>query len=82
MSNIRSRLFFRRGLPVTLSSDDPAMFETTLSDEYRHMHRMGLAPGELVQLAEASFHHSFLSPEEKRVLLDKFHSGVAKLGLV
>ena len=23
--------FFRRGLPVTLSSDDPAMFETTLS---------------------------------------------------
>lgn len=74
--------FFRRGLPVTLSSDDPAMFETTLSDEYRHMHRMGLAPGELVQLAEASFQHSFLGPEEKRDMLDKFHSGVAALGLL
>src|SRR6202451_1313127 len=31
--------FFRRGVPVTLSSDDPAMFETTVSDEYRHVHR-------------------------------------------
>ena len=75
-------LFFRRGLPVTLSSDDPAMFETTVSDEYRHMHRMGLTWGNLVQLAEASFHHSFLGPEEKRAMLEKFHSGVTALGLV
>ena len=74
--------FFRRGLPVTLSSDDPAMFETTLSDEYRHMHRMGLTAVELVALAEASFQHSFLPPEEKRAMLKKFHSGVAALGLV
>jgi len=75
-------LFFRRGLPVTLSSDDPAMFETTLTDEYRHTHRMGLTPGELIRLAEASFHHSFLPLEEKRAMLDKFHSGVAALSLV
>jgi aminodeoxyfutalosine deaminase len=74
--------FFRRGLPVTISSDDPAMFETTLSDEYRHMHRAGLTPGELVQLAEAGFQHSFLPPEEKRAMLEKFHSGVAALGLL
>jgi aminodeoxyfutalosine deaminase len=74
--------FFRRGMPITLSSDDPAMFETTVSDEYRHAHRMGLNPGELVSLAEASFLHSFLPPEEKRTMLDKFHSGVAALGLV
>jgi len=74
--------FFRRGLPVTLSSDDPAMFGTTVSDEYRHVHDMGLTPVELVALAEASFHHSFLGPEEKRAMLGKFHSGVAALGLV
>jgi adenosine deaminase len=74
--------FFRRGLPITLSSDDPAMFETTVSEEYRHVHRMGLAQSEIVQLAEASFHHSFLEPEEKRVMLEKFHSGVAALGLI
>jgi aminodeoxyfutalosine deaminase len=75
-------LFFRRGLPVTLSSDDPGMFETTVSDEYRHMHRMGLNPGELVRLAEASFHHAFLPPRDKSDLLAQFHSGVAALGLL
>src|ERR1700688_2802664 len=74
--------FFRRGLPVTLSSDDPSMFETTVSDEYRHAHQMGLTPREIVQLAEASFLHSFLGPTEKRAMLDKFHSGIAALGLV
>src|SRR6202051_3486522 len=74
--------FFRRGLPVTLSSDDPSMFETTVSDEYRHAHQMGLTSREIVQLAEASFHHSFLGPAEKRSLLDKFHSGVAARGFL
>jgi adenosine deaminase len=74
--------FFRRGLPVTLSSDDPAMFETTVSDEYRHAHEMGLTPMEMIRLAEASFHHSFLPPAEKTAMLDKFHSGVAALGLL
>jgi adenosine deaminase len=74
--------FFRRGLPVTLSSDDPAMFETTVSEEYCHAHRMGLTTVDLVRLAEASFEHSFLPNEEKRALLDKFHSGLAALGLI
>jgi len=74
--------FLRRGLPVNLSSDDPAMFETTVSDEYCHAQRMGLTPGELVQLAEASFHHSFLPPNEKTAMLEKFHTGVAALGLL
>ncbi len=73
---------FRRGIPVTLSSDDPSMFETTVSDEYGHAQRMGMTPAELVQLAEASFHHAFLEPDEKQAMLDKFHSGVAALGLV
>jgi adenosine deaminase len=73
---------FRRGLLVTLSSDDPAMFETSVSEEYEHAQSMGMTPTELVQLAEASFHRSFLGPEEKRAMLAKFHSGVAALGLL
>ena len=74
--------FFRRGLPVTLSSDDPAMFETTVSGEYSHVHCMGLNRTDMVRLAEASFHHAFLSAEERRALLETFHSGVSALGLV
>ena len=74
--------FVHRGLPVTLSSDDPAMFETTLVDEYLHAGRMGLNASQLVGLAEASFRYSFLPQPEKRVLLDQFHSGAAALGLL
>jgi adenosine deaminase len=58
------------------------MFETTVSDEYRHAHQMGLTPSEIVRLAEASFLHSFLGPTEKRAMLYKFHSDIAALGLV
>src|SRR6202142_3171817 len=68
---------YRRGLPVTLSSDDPAMFETTLNKEYMHAHRMGLSTTDIVRLAEASFHHAFLSDAEKTALLDQFHSGTS-----
>jgi aminodeoxyfutalosine deaminase len=74
--------FYRRGLPVTLSSDDPAMFETTLSNEYLHAHQMGLTPAELVHLAEASFQHAFLPAPQKRALLDEFHSRTAALSLL
>jgi adenosine deaminase len=74
--------FFRRGLPVTLSSDDPAMFETTLSDEYGYASGMGLTNAELLRLAQNSFEYSFLPPEEKRAMLEAFHSGAAALGLV
>ena len=73
---------FRRGLAVTLSSDDPSMFETSVSKEYEHAQSMGMTPTELLQLAEAGFHHSFLGPEEKRAMLAKFHTGVAALGLL
>jgi aminodeoxyfutalosine deaminase len=73
---------FRRGLPVTVSSDDPAMFETTVSDEYRHAYRMGLKSIDVVRLAEASFHHAFLSDEERATLLGEFRSRSAALGLV
>jgi aminodeoxyfutalosine deaminase len=74
--------FLRRGLPVTLSSDDPAMFETTVSDEYRHAQGMGLSTIELLQLAEASFLHSFLPNPEKYAMIEKFHSGAKALGLL
>ena len=75
-------LFMRRGLPVNLSSDDPAMFETTLTQEYAHAQKMGLTRAEMIQLAEAGFTHSFLDADEKKSMLDQFHSRVRALGLV
>ncbi|MGH9675912.1 MAG: adenosine deaminase, partial [Candidatus Acidiferrum sp.] len=56
---------FRHGIPIVLSTDDPAMFHATLLSEYENAARMGLAEKELIQLAAMSFEHSFLSPQEK-----------------
>jgi len=56
---------FRHGIPVVLSTDDPAMFHSTLLDEYENARRMGLNEQELLGLAQMSFDHSFGSETEK-----------------
>ncbi|HEX4544637.1 MAG TPA: adenosine deaminase [Candidatus Acidoferrum sp.] len=57
---------FRRGIPVVLSTDDPAMFHTTLQGEYANATRMGLQEDELVRIVDMGFEHSFRSSRKKR----------------
>jgi adenosine deaminase len=49
----------RHGIPVVLSTDDPAMFQTTLLDEYANAARMGMLEDELLRMVEMGFKHSF-----------------------
>src|SRR6266849_7347839 len=56
---------FRHGIPVVLSTDDPAMFHTTLRGEYENASRMGLNEQELLRLAQMSFDHAFVGEKEK-----------------
>lgn len=58
--------FFRHGVPVVLSTDDPAMFQTTLYEEYARASQMGLQEGELERIAEMGFEHAFLPAHERR----------------
>jgi aminodeoxyfutalosine deaminase len=50
----------KMGLRVSLNSDDPPMFGTTLRDEYLHALRgLGLSRDQVVGLAAAAIDHSF-----------------------
>ncbi len=68
---------FRRGIPVVLSTDDPAMFHTSLSGEYAHAGAMGLSEDELARLVAASFERAFLSPEERASLFARRDAAAA-----
>ena len=57
--------FLRHGIPVVLSTDDPPMFQTSISEEYQSSHEMGLSEKELTQLVANSFTYAFLSEEER-----------------
>lgn len=58
------RALIDAGLVVTVSSDDPPMFNTSLTDEYLALEKyLGFTADELEQLALNSVHASFLSPE-------------------
>ena len=49
----------RQGIPVVLSTDDPAMFHTTLLDEYRAAAALGLSASEITQIIDYGHHFAF-----------------------
>ncbi len=54
------RRLFDAGVPVTLSTDDPGLFETTLAREYQIAEEvLGFNPSELRKIAANSFRYAF-----------------------
>jgi len=49
----------RHGVPVVLSTDDPAMFHTTLSEEYLRAQEIGLTENEMEEVVAQGFAYSF-----------------------
>ncbi|HLW80999.1 MAG TPA: adenosine deaminase [Candidatus Acidoferrales bacterium] len=75
--------FVARGVPVTLATDDPAMFRTSLNETYAQAaSKMGLTTAQLVSIAEAGILHSFLPAAEKQSLLDHFRAAASQLSLL
>jgi aminodeoxyfutalosine deaminase len=67
------RKLFGAGVLVTLNTDDPDMFRTSLGGEYQIAQQVfGFNETELHRLAENSFRASFLPEDKKREYLAKF----------
>jgi adenosine deaminase/aminodeoxyfutalosine deaminase len=73
------RRYFEEGLMLTLNSDDPAIFATSLVAEYALVQEtFGFTDEHLRELARNSFEASFLPPEKKIEFLNLFDSATMR----
>jgi aminodeoxyfutalosine deaminase len=73
------RNYFEHGIMVTLNTDDPAMFRTSLSREYQLVQdTFGFTDEHLRELARNSFEASFLPAEKKLLFLNLFDAAASR----
>jgi aminodeoxyfutalosine deaminase len=74
-----ARNYFDQGVMITLNSDDPAMFSTSLNQEYQlAQETFGFTDEHLRELARNSFEASFLPAEQKLAFLNLFDAAAAR----
>jgi len=65
--------YFRQGLMVTINSDDPTMFNTSLTQEYLILvQKLGFSLPDLRRLGENGIHASFMSEQDKTAMRSQF----------
>lgn len=76
------RALLEAGIQVTINSDDPALFNTSLNAEYLHaVQDCGLTIGQLVTVARHAICASYLPAHDKASLLAEFDRACDELGL-
>ena len=74
-----AKSYFDHGVMITLNSDDPAMFGTTLAREYQIAQQaFAFTDEHLRELARNSFEASFLPAEKKLEFLNLFDAAAAR----
>ena len=58
------KALFEAGVPVTINTDDPTFFRTTLVDEYAHVHAIGINENDIFEMIREGFVHAFLPKDE------------------
>lgn len=67
-----------KGAKVTVNSDDPAYFQSYISDDMISLaHHMNLTKEDMIKLAKNSFEIAWISDEEKQAYLDEIDAFVA-----
>lgn len=74
-------VLYRAGVPVSVSSDDPPFFNTTLTDEYLQLaDTFGYDPAVLAGFSLAALEHSFLPSDAKLRRIEEFRRAFDELG--
>lgn len=72
----------RRGVPVTLNTDDLVVSDVTLSEEYLNVHRrLGLPIAEVINLARAGYDFAFVEQETKDRLRNGLQDWLGRRGM-
>lgn len=75
------REFLDAGIGVTLSSDDPSFFKTSVAAEYEYAAALGCGVEEITAIAKASFERSFLPASDRQRLVETVDAYVDGLGI-
>jgi adenosine deaminase len=72
----------RAGVAVSVNSDDPPFFETTLSEEFERLSSaFGYDEADLARLALTPLDHAFLDSEQRESLRQEMTTRIAALGV-
>jgi adenosine deaminase len=73
-------LLFKRGVPVTLSTDDPGLFSTDLEEEYRIACRyFDLSKSDLAYISMQGVRSSFLPYQDRMTLMQDFQDTIHQI---
>lgn len=71
---------YRAGVTLSVNSDDPPFFDTTLSQEYLRLHQtFGYSARELAAMARGAVDQAFLDEGERSALAERFRTVTATL---
>jgi adenosine deaminase len=68
------RRLVEAGIPVTVNTDDPTFFDTTLADEYAYVQDLGVSQSGICEMVENGFRYAFL-PHER---IEAYLTGVRR----
>jgi adenosine deaminase len=69
------RTYFERGIPLSVNTDDPKLFHTSLAEEYARLEtELGFSRAEIVSLIEQAVHSSWLSDERKLQMVERMRA--------
>ena len=64
------KALYEAGVPVTINTDDPTFFSTTLTQEFEHVSHIGFSEQDLIELMKNGFRYAFLPPEDIQSYLE------------